>query len=707
VTKARVEKARRKVALMNWQLRTQIPEFRPELEQCLVQTGLAGSQFMYMVWDERKRRPTATYWPGEKVIMPSGASSALTAERLTQIETISQRTYEQRVETGYYIDPADSAPANQPDQSSAEKAAAKVEGVKEPDQNLDGLREIWRVYTELELDEDPETKGELAPYIIEMTKEGGEVKRVVRNWEEKDEQRAQMAWLIEFPFLPWRGALSVGLGHIIGGLSGAATGALRALLDSAHINNFPAALKLKGANASGQSKQVDVGTLVEIEGGITQMDQDIRKLVMAFPYNPPSAVLFQLLGFLGEEAEAVVQTTLKNLQEAASSNLPVGTTLALIEQGMKVMAGIHLRLLNAMTQLIGVLHRIDRLYITDAEIKDDTGEVLASREDFNGPIDVIPVADPNIFSDAQRFAQMQIVADRAMQLPQIYDQRKVEELILERTRIPDAKNLLVPLATPQPDNAVNENAAMSMGRPVAAFPEQDHLAHLQVHFNYFESPVLGSLPIIAKKFVPSLLDHMVQHLALWYVEAIYEGGNQATQQLGHELSDLMHPKDTGASAELDRLLATLSPHVTAEAQKIFQRVPEIIQRAQALMQQLSPQPPPDTSMAAAALSAQTATAIADKNAQTKVVDIQSRTQLGHAKIASDQQTAAQKLQAAMAQQAKKDEDQAQMQAREQASREAMNVEDNETALTISAADIAAGKKSPLSTGHGLSGEKTT
>ena len=357
ITQLQVDKARRVAAHMNWQLLVQMPEFRPELEQCLSQVPLGGSQFMYLNWDERRERPTATYWPSDDVQIPYGASSVFMAERVTQVERITQRVYEQRIDSGYYAKPVDSPVAMTPDQTGPAKAAERVEGVKPDTFNQDGLREIWRVYTELELEKDKETKGDMAPYVIEMNADLSGVKRIVRNWEEKDKLREAMQWLVEFPFLPWRGALSIGLAHVIGSLSGAATGALRALLDSAHVQNFPAVLKLKGANFSGQTKQLEFGSFTEIEGGVG-INDDIRKLIMAVPYNPTSPVLMELLGMLGEEGESVVATTLKNLTDAASNTLPVGTTLALIEQGMKVYAGVHQRLLHAMTQLLRVLYRI-------------------------------------------------------------------------------------------------------------------------------------------------------------------------------------------------------------------------------------------------------------------------------------------------------------------------------------------------------------
>lgn len=704
VTQAMVDKAKRKSAHMNWQMTKQMPEFRPELEQCLSQVPLGGSQFMYLMFDQRRRRPVATYWPSDDVIIPYAASSALMSERLTMVERITQQVYKQRVKSGYYADMQgivritekgddsdaariDSAPVMQPEQTPAAKAAERVEGVEPDALNKDGLREIWRVFADLELQDDVETGGELAPYVIEMTEATHEIKRIIRNWEQEDSLRLNMAWLIEFPFLPWRGALSIGLGHVIGSLSGAVTGALRACLDTAHVNNFPALLKIKGANMSGQTLQLDFGSVTEIEGGISGMNDDVRKLIMAVPYNPPSQMLLELMGVLVDAAEGTVATTLKNLTDAAQNGLPVGTTLALLEQGLKVFAGVHQRLLHAMTQLLGVLHRINKLYLTDKELKDDAGTTLALRSDYNGPMDVIPVADPNIFSDAQRFAQMQVVADRAQLLPQLYDLRKVEEMILERTRIPDATNLLLPDAAPHEDNAVNENAAMAMGQPVSVFPEQDHLAHLQVLLDFAQSPFLGQFPSIAATYLPHAIKHASDHVTMWYVQAFYHASSAA---VGQDISKLMGTKDPEAQAELDKLLATLSPKVIEIAASKFTKPEAIMKQLMQVAQSLAPQPPQDPTLAATSITADAKKAGDALRAQTDQGKTASNEKLTTLKLVSDRTLQTQKDNAAgqRAQDAN-------------VAKERISEEDNQTALTIAASELAAGHRSGVSDGKGI------
>ena len=709
-TQQRVDKAERLSTHMNWQLTKQMPEFRAELEQLLSQVPLAGSQFLYGCWDEQLKRPRFTYWPSDKVYVPYAASSVMSAERVTLVEEITQRVYEQRVTSEYYREPATSAPSHTPDTSAAQDAAARGEGKDSDPYNEDGLRPIWRVFTYLDLDgKDPRSKGP-APYVIEMDADAiGGVKRVVRNWDQRDENQEPLRWLIEYPFLPWRGALSIGLGQAIGRLAGAATGALRALLDSAHVNNFPGMVKLKGANVVGQAQSVTVGTVLEMEGSNPMADNDIRKLLMPLPYNPPSPVLQQLLGEVVQECEGFVQTSMRNITEDNINQLPVGTALSAIEEGLRTLNAVHARLHYAMGHTLELLFRINKLYLDEQELKDETGEVLATRRDYQGPMDVQPVSDPNIFSEAQRYAQMQLVAQRQQLVPGIYDPRAVEEMILKRTRIPDYDKLLMPSQTAQPNNAATENVQLSMGRPVAAFPQQDHLAHLQMHLDYMNSPVLGQLEIIAPKFLNGVLGHIAEHLAMWYVNEVYNLANGAVKASGNdtELSELMDPKSHEVSAELDRLLATVSTDAISKAGQMFSKFPQIIATAQQRLQQLMPQPQPDPTLAATQMQVaakQASDQAALQRAQITSSSAEKRTAMQTAaKGQGDQQSNVIKLQVAQTQ----SEAELQREREVQQHTDQRTQEDNATAMQIAAAEIAAGHRTNITTGSSVNKHEGT
>lgn len=705
-TKARVAKAERKTKYLNWQCMAQMPEFRNELEQLLTQTPLAGVSYLRIVYDSRKRRPVPTFVPCDDVYLPYAASSFYTAERITYVEYITEYEYKARISEGIYRDIDVMPPGTPPELTKTEAANQKIEGKQPEAYNSDGLRTMYEVSVFAELE--PEFDGPM-PYRISIDPNGKLVAAVVRNWEEDDDTAQPMFWMSEWPFIPWRGAYAVGLSQMIGSLSGAATGALRALLDSAHINNMPTLLKLRGTNFSGQSLELNVCQVTEVEGAIAT--DDVRKLMMPLPFNPPSATLFSLLGFCVDAGRGVVQTTFEKFGET-STNMPVGTTLAMIEQGMRVFSAIHARLHAAMARTLGILHRIDRMYLTDEEVRDETGELMVRRSDFSGPLDVIPVSDPEIFSDVQRFAQMQIIAQRAAMNP-LYDQRAVELMILQQTRIPDPESLLVPAPKAEAQNAVNENLAMTFGRPVTAMPDQDHLAHIQVLLDYMTSPFFGQLQVIAPKFLPAALEHLKEHVALWYVQNIYDSLSAEMQQ---DLGKLMRFRDPQTRKVLDQALAAASTETVAQAARTFASLPAVIQRAQQVLQAFGPQMPPDP-------KSQADVAREQIKAQSAREKMQARTQEVQMTLAADAQRdaererhdiqremmkqAAEDKRAAMVQQqltmreASQNENENARQVQELATRERMNTADNVTALTIAEAETLADTKAAVENGTGI------
>lgn len=701
VTKARWEKAERLRRFYNWQLMEQIREFRPEHEKVLTQSSLGGVEYARYAFDEQLRRPVVNSVPLDKLVIPYAATSFYTAERIAYIDDITEFEYNKRVRDGMYRD-ADSAPPSMvPKRSKPAEARDKVEG-KEPDSfNQDGLRRTYEVNTWLEdIEQHTGRPGlaQVAPYLVYIDETSKKILAVVRNWEEDDSKLERMHWIVEWGFVPWEGAYPIGLVHMIGSLSAAATGALRALLDAAHVNNFPTAARLKGAQVGGQSQQVQPTEIIEVDGGVGA--EDIRKLMMPFPFNPPSATLYQLLQFLVEAGNDVVRTAFEKFSDN-NPNAPVGTTYAYIEQGLVVVSSIIGRMHQSMGMSLKVLHRINKMYITDDEIRDEVGEVLAYRRDFNGPSDVVPVSDPATPSDAHRFAQVQSIVQRADMHPDLYDTHKVEKLFLERMRVPDADSLLRSVPEPQEMNAANENAAAAMGRPISAFPEQNHLAHLQTHMDFMESPVFGMLPIIAPQFLPGMLGHLKEHITLWYVSRVYESLNA---MMGQDVTEFMKIKNPAVKRELDANIAAVSQDVMRDAQGAFQKVPEVVQRAQAMMQKFQPQIQDPN----AQVQAQRNQIQAQKNqedADIRRQELQQKMKDANMRVVGEQQ----KVQSDVQRDSMKQENEnKRMQAKESGdtirtqmktgSQERINDQDNKTALVIAQAEIESGEKVAQSTG---------
>jgi hypothetical protein len=718
----RLRKGERQKNYMNWQCVFQMPELRSELEQLLTQLPLGGAMYLRLTPDSSKRRarPVPTFVPLDYVSLPASAANYYTAERQCYWEPVTESEFKTRIKEGMYRE-VPVITGSQPDPSESEKAADKIEG-KDPDPlNSDGLKNVL----EISCVETLENEVGPAPYLISIDHPSSKVVSIVRNWEQTDEFLDRMQWMVEWIFWPWRGAQGIGLGQAIGTMAGAATGALRALLDSAHIQNIPTLARLKGANFSGQSKTVNATQVIDIEGGVG-VDADIRKFLMPIPFNGPSETLFKLLGFLTDQGRQTVHVALDKLSEG-NKNLPVGTTLALIEEGMKVMSAIHLRMFHSMSYFIRILHRIDRMYLEEGELKDDTGTVLAHRADFEGPLDCIPTADPEVFSDVQRIAQAQIVADRAAALPQIYNLRATEKFLLERAKIPNVESLLLPEPKPEEMNAVNENVAMSLGRPVSAFPLQDHLAHLQVLIDFMMSPLLGQLPIIAPTYMPAALGHMKEHIVLWYANEFYAQAKLALDTSEDGMSLVMRERDPETRAELDRLLAATSKRVGARTNALMKAAPMVIQMAQQIIEQFTPKSLPSDPDKRAAIEQKeaadrrkdaTANRKIEAEKENKIIDLQAAreeraelTAVEFAKLSAQEREVAvheaeETAREASEQAARlrellvKERAEDERAAAQRASEEDRNTQDNVTALRVAAAEIDSSEKVAESTGTG-------
>ena len=631
VTEEKTSRAERKRDYMNWQLTDQIEEYKDELEQLLTQQPLGGSQYLKMWYDEGKRRPCAEFIPIDNIYLPYASANFYTASRVTEVNDITEDEFELRISRGLYIDVDFYSPSAEPEESKAQKANDKIEGKKSQAMNVDGVRRVFHIYTWLELDEDRRSEGVRAPYILMIDEVTGDIVGLYRNWEEGDEDYIKLDWLVEFKFIPWRGAYAIGLPHLIGGLSAALTGSLRALLDSAHINNTPTMLKLKGGKISGQSLQIEPTQVSEIEGapGV----DDVRKIAMPMPFNQPSPVLFELLGWLTNAAKGVVTTSEEKIADIGS-NAPVGTTQALIEQGAAVFSAIHARLHTSQARVLKILGRLNRWYLDDmrkGEVVEDLG---VTREDFERNSDIIPVSDPHIFAETQRYAQIQTLAARAAANPDLYNRLAVEKRILKQIKLPDVNEVLPDPQNVKEMNPALENVAMTLGKPVGAFPQQDHLAHIQVHLDYLQDPMYGANPIMAPVFIPQCLEHIKQHLTLWYLNQFDSYASVALNRPFNVLKEQQLPH------EADKLMAAVAQHVHQDTGENFQQVGPIIQKAMDAMKQLQGQPPMDP-----ATQAFVQTSMAET--QRRAAKDQGDLQLGVAKLQQQDSVNAMKINADM------------------------------------------------------------
>lgn len=583
-TEQRLELANRKAKFLNWQLRKKMREYRSELEQLLTQLPMGGSQYQKFWHDDRLRRARTEFVPIDHVFLPYAATDFYTAQRVTHEQLITAMEFGRRIDSGLYRDVVSLVtPPEIPEQSSTDSANEKIEGKDADAYNDDGLRSVYEIYTWHEFDEDDVTAGALAPYIITVDAYTEEVLAIYRNWEEGDATFEKLDWMVEWKFIPWRGAYAIGFPHLIGGLSGAATGSLRALLDSAHINNSQTLLKLRGGKVSGQNIEVEPTQIADIEGpaGV----DDIRKVIMAMPYNPPSPVLFQLLGWLTAAGKGVIATAEEKL-ENVGDRTPVGTTQALIEQGSHTYSSIHSRLHYSQAKALEIICRINRVFLDEETVVEELGGLVMSRQDFANSNDISPVSDPEIFSESQRYAQNQGI----IQLRQIFNGQTLPNLpfndnaiarrMLRRMRVENVDEILPEPPKPQNLNPAAENVAATLGQPVTSLPQQNHLAHIYAHVEFCMNPVFAN-PVMGKTLMNTMVAHLAEHIAHYYADLM----GQATQF--EQLVAQMPTK------QLEGRMAQANPQVLMKIQQDLANILPQIQQISQMAQQFTPPPPVD------------------------------------------------------------------------------------------------------------------
>lgn len=571
----KLDKAHKKRDFLNFYLTKRMPEYRSEKEVLLTQLPLGGSQYE-KYWPEKKRIRMA-FVPIDKVLLPFAANSFYEASRQTHVRELTEEEIDNYVEDGFFKDVFGLSDKTV-EQTASQKATEKVEGKEESGYNEDGLRIVYETSCNWDVEGDG-----IKPYVIHIDAVSEKICAIYRNWKEGDEECTKLNWWVEDKFLPWRGVYGIGLHHIIGGLCAALTGGLRALLDSAHLNNLATAIKLKGARASGQSVQLDATAVTEIEApaGV----DDIRKIMMPMPFNPPSTVLFQLLDWMTNQTKGVIATAEEKIADAGS-NMPVGTALALIEQGSQVFSSIHARLHESQRRALEIICRLLADYPEHA--LQDMAKFGLTPEDFLGSDDIEPVSDPNIFSETQRFAQTQSLLQLAngdAQDPSIpWNKIALRRRMMETLRIDGIDELLPKPADPVTSDPVSENVAVMNGSLLKANPIQDHQAHIQGHLLFILSPAIAQSPLTDGKSLSILLGHVQSHVYMAY-EGLIRQAELALMQDNPDISP-------------DKLAVQAAIHVEQRMAEWMQSVTREIMQASQIIQSKMPKPPVDPAIEA-------------------------------------------------------------------------------------------------------------
>ena len=502
------DQARRVREFMNYQITQEMPEYFPDLDQMLFQLPLIGHTFKKIWWDSNLERQRSIFVRAEDFVVSPESNDLRTSTRYTHVIRMPKNEYNKYVQNGYYI-PVKSDPDST---EYGDDTVGQIEGVdKYGDGSQDKIMTLLEMHVYQSFEDEQEDNEVALPYVVTIDADAEKIVSVRRNWHEEDELKERRNWFVSYKFLPGIGFYGFGLYHLIGGLGKAATGSLRALLDSASFANMQGGFKLKG-RVSGGDIEVNPGEFVDLDATV----DDINKSIMPLPFKEPSGTLFQLLGFIVEAGQRFASTADLNVGDV-NPNAPVGSTIALIEQGSKSFSAIHKRLHHSQGEEFKLLAQLDAEYMPEQlQFSAAGANSIIYARDFDDRVDIVPVSDPNIFSTAQRIAQAQAILEMANSAPELHDRYNAYKRMYEAIRIPNIEEILK-----EPDEAVrldpiDENMSVMYGKAIRAFPEQDHQAHISVHMQFMQDPSLAGNPVAQQSMGPILTAHIAEHIALLY-----------------------------------------------------------------------------------------------------------------------------------------------------------------------------------------------
>jgi hypothetical protein len=530
----KIEQAQRVQDFMNYQVTSQITDYFNELDQMLFFLALSGSAFKKIYFDNTLDRICSKFVPAEEFVISYNNTDLETADRYTQVMKISQNELKKYQISGFYRDINLSRnQSDGKDQDTVEQTMQRLEGMTPS--MADKMHTLLEVHADLDLGEDE--SGLALPYIVTIDYDTTQVLSIRRNWKEDDTLRKKITYFIHYKYLPGLGFYGFGLIQSIGGLQHASTGALRALLDSAAFANLNGGFRAKGARIEGGDITVSPGEWVEVEA----YGDDLRKSFIPLPFKEPSPTLLQLLGVLTESGRRFASIADAMVGDSAGSG-PVGTTIAIIEQGSKVFSAIHKRLHQAQGREFQLIYKLNGEYLDDEYPYEVIGETKKiRRKDFDSAINVVPVSDPNIFSQAQRIALAQTGLQLAQQAPSIIDTKEAYRRFLQALNIPDYQDLIIEDEDVPRRDPVSENMALLNGKPIKVFEDQDHAAHMAVHQQFMMDPRFGGNPQAKEVLYPLMMAHLGQHMSYLYQQQMQaqvpEGMPTSSGEFNKELRD--------------------------------------------------------------------------------------------------------------------------------------------------------------------------
>ena len=511
---------------MNYELMEKMNEYEPEFDQMLFHLPLAGSTFKKIYYDDLLGRAVSKFVPADDLVVPYSATSLEDAEAIIQIIKMSENDLRKQQVNGFYSDIELEKPQSVT-KDEVENKERELEGSKKTGKQ-ETIYTLLECHVNLDLegfeDKDAELNptGIKLPYIVTVDETSRKVLAIRRNYEPTDPKRNKIQYFVHFKFLPGLGFYGFGLIHMIGGLSRTATAALRQLLDAGTLSNLPAGFKQRGIRVRDEAAPLQPGEFRDVDapGG------NLRDAFMTLPYKEPSTTLLQLMGVVvqaGQRFAAIADMQVGEGNQGAA----VGTTVALLERGSRVMSAIHKRLYAGMKQEFRLLAKVFKTYLPPVYPFDVVGGKREVKQmDFDDRVDILPVADPNIFSMAQRISMAQTELQLATSQPQLHNLYQAYRKMYEALGVKNIDQILPPPAPSQPMDPSLEHINALGGKPFQAFRAQDHRAHITSHLTFMSTNMVRNNPQIMAAIQKNILEHISlmaqEQVELEYAEAIQQ-----------------------------------------------------------------------------------------------------------------------------------------------------------------------------------------
>jgi len=512
---------------MNYQLTEQMPEYFDEFERMLFHLPLIGSSFKKMYYDATIKRPKSEFIPIDQFYVSYYATDLYNADRYTHVIYRSPVELARDIRVGVYQDVDLPTPSVGTMTAFSEKMDTII-GLS-PSSDNDPQYVLLEQHCYLNLDEEDEA----LPYIVTVEQQSRQVLSIRRNYKQDDPNKEKISHFVHYRFVPGFGFYGLGLIHFLGNLTMSATAAMRSLIDAGQFANLPGGFKAKGVRMVGDNDPISPGEFKEVEAtGI-----DLSKAIVPLPYKEPSSTLFQMLNFVAAAGQKFADSTEQVISDAASYG-PVGTTMALLEASSKFFTAIHKRLHKSQKDEFRILARIDYDYLPEEYPYDVPYEDRSIfKNDFDGRIDIVPVSDPNIPSNAHRMMMANMALQMAQQSPPgMFNLEALNRTILNAANMPNVEEILPPKIQPKPMDPVSDIMAATKGVPIAAFPGQNHDAHIQVKMAYLQDPMNGANPIM-ERIRPILEANIQEHSIMKYQEQMSGITEQSLQKVPQQANN--------------------------------------------------------------------------------------------------------------------------------------------------------------------------